>query len=469
MAGDYNSTFASPSGSKFNVNMSTIDADVLIDEDWELEIRFEDTLDSSSTPVWETMRDGFADELLAGGYVDVMVNGAPLRIQVHPTAETSQPGEYIINPDANPPLGAVVSDAYADPDDGRLVLYHQGAIDSALLPAVSELNDPAFDWATAVVTDVRTWIGEAEVSNDVALTMSVDYGDDEVTPAGVETELVGTIAGGGYAAMRDLLQTGTISFRVNGGAPNVSTLQRSAEEAESSYPAPVVMPAFIGGTVAKFAQYRSDRTWKPVISWGSSEPGTVVATGQLPQGLRFNWDTQRVEGTPVDQGTFPVTMTATNDGGQVTRDYSIVVGPNTVGTGFRLSEASAERDEEGTVSVSFVGNDYFRLDNPNVTPWLPIVAQVAAQGGYLSGELENLTMFDPNGDSVTASGVFSIEMMAGDGSYPDWLEIRSPDATFGDDSTATLNNLFAYGTTMSFSVGGGGLNTVQFGSATVFP
>lgn len=462
--GNYEASVVSPSGARFNFNMSAVQTSVAIGNDtWTATIGLGDVLDTEGDTVWETMRDGFADELLAGGYLDLRINGAPVRVKVSPTAETSQPGEYVIDPDSAPPLGASVSSAGTDPSDGTLTLEYWGDIDDALLPFVGDATEET-DWSSVAVAGVRTWLGSAEVTNDAHVQIvSASRGDDD-TPGQVTLQLTGGVAGGGYEAMRDFLTNGTILFQVDGGADNILSLQVSTADAETAYPTPVVEPGFIGASTAKFIQYRDKNTWKPVIKWGSAAPGTVVLTGELPNGLWLDWDSQSIKGTPLEQGVFPISITATNDAGQVTRNYSVAVSANTVGPAFQFDTSSTSLNEDNSVSLTFTGSGYFRTDNPDIMPWLPIATQLDDLDGYLSGQIDDVVFTDPEGNTVDVAGTFLIDVWTS-GWGTDSIRISSQNATVGDNSAATVNGLFESGATISFSFDGGATNLVRLGQA----
>ena len=468
ITGAYDSSFVSPSGTAFQVDMTAADADATVDDGWGIELRLGDSEDASGTPVWETMRDGFADELLAGGYVDLQLNGHPVRLKVAPSAETSQPGEFVIDAESAAPPGTLTDSFYAEPESELLDLGYAGEIDEDLLPLIGEANDPEFDWSTAVVSDIRTWIGDAEMMNDLELeVLSAGLGD-EVEPGGIQVRLIGGVGGGGYEAMREFLENGAISFAVNAGAPNALALRVGAEDARTAYPAPVFPPSFVGATTVKFTQYRDATKWTPIVSWGSGEPGTIVVEGTLPEGLTVDWETGRIEGTPLEQGTFPIEVTVTNDAGETLREYSLVVGENSVDSEYQLTKKTrVQRNEDETASVEIRGLDWFRSDNPNVMTALPIISQLETEGDYINAPLDSITFSDPNGDPVLAIGTFSIEMYQGWGGR-DMLRITSPDAVFGDNTTTTLADLFASGATITFVYDDGSPNTVVLGPADLY-
>jgi hypothetical protein len=467
VAGDYQAIYASPSGEKFSVDMSAATTDLVLGDEWSIDIDLADTVDTAGTPIWERMRDGFADELLAGGYVDLQMNGHAVRVRVAPTAEVSQINEYVINPDADPPTGALVTYFEADHANERLLLEFVGETDPSQLPVLGEVTDPETDWSSLPISDVRTWIGDAEVSNVVDLTVNGASAGNETTPGDISVGLGGAIAGGSTEAMGAFLQTGTISFRVGDGQPNILKVAQSLNEAEEAYPPALISPTFVGNTAAKFQQYQSSAIWTPVVKWGPSGPGDLYVDGELPEGLWYDWDTHVIGGTPVEQGTFPVTVTATNDGGQTSRDYTIVVGPMSPGPDFRMNKSRVERLDSSTVVVDLRGTGYFRTDNSTMTTLLPVITQMEGQGGYLSGQLDDVVITDAGGVPVLMTGSFFIEIYEGCCGGTDRLAIYSEDANFGDNSVENLSTIFADGASISFRYENGDPNTVELAAAKV--
>ncbi|WP_010204913.1 cutinase family protein [Salinibacterium sp. PAMC 21357] len=466
IGGAYNATFHSPSGVSFALDMSSVTTDITIDDGFEIDVEFGDSVDSAGRAVWETMQEGFADEFLLGGTLDVLVNGDRMRLKVEPTAETSQPGEFVIDANSTPPASTPITSFVADPANNSVSLDFSGAVDPATMPMFAEAADPLFDWSTAAISDVRTWIGNAEMTNAAALVNLTAAEGDANAPGALAFTLNGNIGGGDYRTMREFLQEGTVSFRVGTGEPNVVSMNVAKAEADSAYPAPVVAPAFVGGTTARFVEYRSSATWKPVINWGSADPGTIVYDGVFPDGSLFpDWDTGRLEGMPLEQGTFPITITATNDAGQVSRVYNIVVSANTVDTRYALNRTIVDRNQDNTVFFLLQGSDYFRSDNPNVISRLPIITQLEAEGGYINGPLDSLTITDPNGAPITVTGSFTVSMFR---SNPDIIDIQSTNAVIGDNATTTLETLLAQGATISFVYDGGATNTVELGPLEIY-
>jgi hypothetical protein len=466
IGGTYNATFHSPSGVSFALDMSSVTTDITIDDGFEIDVEFGDSVDSAGRAVWETMQEGFADEFLLGGTLDVLVNGDRMRLKVEPTAETSQPGEFVIDANSTPPASTPITSFVADPANNAVSLDFSGEVNPATMPMFAEAADPLFDWSTAAISDVRTWIGNAEMTNAAALVNLTASEGDANTPGTLAFTLNGNIGGGDYRTMREFLQHGTVSFRVGTGEPNVVSMNVTKAEADSAYPAPVVAPTFVGGTTARFVEYRSTATWKPVINWGSADPGTIVYDGVFPDGSLFpDWDTSRLEGMPLEQGTFPITITATNDAGQVSRVYNIVVSANTVDARYALNRTIVERNEDNTVFFLLQGSDYFRSDNPNVISRLPIITQLEAEGGYINGPLDSLTITDPNGAPITVTGSFTVRMFR---SNPDIIDIQSANAVIGDNATTTLETLLAQGATVSFVYNGGATNTVELGPLEIY-
>ena len=457
--------FVSPSGARFDVDQARLSVDAQLGEDgWTLEIPLEDAMDTKGTPAWETMRDGFADELLAGGYVELFVDGYVVRVRIDPTAETEQPGQYVIDADSPPPAGATVTGTSAIPGDESLSLEYRGEIDPGLLPALSEVDDPDYDWSTASISDVHTWIGSSEVMNDAVLAIQSGSFGNSAADGDFVLELTGAVAGGGYQAMRNFLQTGTISFKVNGGLPNTLSLRETTESATNAFPAPSSPPTFVGSVTARFTQYRDDATWKPVINWGSELPGTIFIDGVLPLGLRSDWETGRIEGTPTQQGSFPLSITATSDAGQSTREYTLVVGPNGIYNQYDppTYDTRVDRNPDGSLIVSLRRTDYLRSDNLNLGSTLPLIEQAEAGSGYLEDVVDDVVA-DRGGTRMSFTGTFTVRLQRGSGTSPDSFELSSSNAGFGDNSYAIVRNLLGEGTWLTFTDSYGGINTVAIG------
>ena len=66
---------------------------------------------------------------------------------------------------------------------------------------------------------------------------------------------------------------------------------------------------------------------QPVAAFGGADPYTFNLSGRLPVGMSFDPSTG-FDGTPLESGTFPLSLTVTDIGAaSVTRDYSLVIVP----------------------------------------------------------------------------------------------------------------------------------------------
>lgn len=439
LAGSYIAQLASPNGDVFNLDMTAVDASITEDNGWTMTLKVLDEETTDGQDLDALMDAGVAEEILANGHIDLQIGDQPTRIVVSPAAETSQIDEFIIDSNAPPPSGSAATDIHGSRDPATLELADRSTPE--LLQFISDAADPMQDWTTATVSDIRTWVGNAEVKNTLAGARIWVEGEQEPSAAGAT--FTGDVVGGIPNLMRDFLQTGTISFVVDGGAPTILTLNASSEQAQTMFPNRT-SPAIVGRSNISAKQYE-EISWQPVVNWGTSAENdrTVYLEGDLPEGLDWDGWGHTLSGVPRSQGSFPITLTAISDSGQSTKEFTLVVGASTaepaivVGTGNHWTE-----DSSGINYFWFDAYDYFQPDNPAYAASLP-VTQPYAVDGYLSGPLTDIMFLDANGQPLPITGDFNITMQSQWGS--DALHIESDNVTVTDLAAPPLADMLAAG------------------------
>jgi hypothetical protein len=458
--GNYSAELVSPSGTRESVDMSEVPATLHVTPSgWSTALAFGDSLDADGHPVSGELGQGLADELLAGGHIDLRIGSTALRIQIAPNARSAQLSDYLTDPQGTAPVGVPIVTVSADSVNDDFTLDYSGNADPTELPFLSEAAG-SNDWSGSTISDIHTWVGSQEVSNTLTAHVVAASRADESNPSQLSLRLNGAVAGGDNATMRTFLTGGVLSFRLDDGPVNALSLQVPEDEASAAYPPPTVPPSFIGAQTVHFVQYTEGKTFKPVIDWGSDAPGSVDMSGELPAGLWYDWGSRSIEGTPTQQGSFPISFTAISDSGQVVRDYTIVVSQNHVGPPLQLQQTSAYLNENGTLTLQFSGDGYYRPDNPDILPWLPVSTELASQGSWFTGQVDNLTFTKPDGTAVAVAGTFFVTMWSG-GWGKDSCSIYSEDATVGTNSAAEVNDLLSPGTSLSFTYDGGPTNVVR--------
>lgn len=146
----------------------------------------------------------------------------------------------VLHPTASPPPGLTFNvDSYTSEWGPALTASHGGPYDEVLFPAWREAIDPSTtDWAQAEISDVRTFLGEAELFfwGNVTIT-GLQSPDSSQNPA-IAIRVEGAPGTGTVQTIRQFLQEGTLAFRVNGGDYNTMKFQLTQAEAESLVPSP---------------------------------------------------------------------------------------------------------------------------------------------------------------------------------------------------------------------------------------
>ncbi|PZU48379.1 MAG: hypothetical protein DI566_03830 [Microbacterium sp.] len=453
--GDYVASLRSPRGDAVDVDMLTATADATDGDEWGLTMQLRDAMTPDGGSVTDMLEDGFDEELLLGGTVQVHADGVPVDIRIDPTGEIDLIDEYVIEAGVTPPAGVPASAITVDPQAPSLQLSSD---DADNLPFVEESTDPLGDWSQATITDVRTWIGTTEV------THTLTGAGISVTGAGGPTDAVidfdGRVVGGSGNLTRDFLQNGTISFVVNGATPTVLTFAMSGQEAQELYP-DLDPPRLVGRSTIALTQYREAASWSPVLDWGDGEEGAVTVEGTLPLGLTWDEWSHALWGTAEESGTFPIQLTAHGDYGAATKSYNVVVGSPSAVAQSPVGHTWISDYQDGAgidlVDVYIAGGGYFRADNPAFSTTFP-VWDAFQQSGHLFGNVDDVAFYDPDGEPLPVDGEATLEIWSGS---PDWFTIQATlhrtDATAG-----AFSDLVAARGWITFTYDGGATNTVSF-------
>ena len=112
---------------------------------------------------------------------------------------------------------------------------------------------------------------------------------------------------------------------------------------------------------------------QPLIATGDT-PITWTVSGTLPAGLTLNSD-GTITGTPTTEGTSTFTVTATNDVGSATKEYTLIIGvkpsytisADTAALNFGSVLPGYTQPEAVTVTITNTGNQPLTLDQPAST------------------------------------------------------------------------------------------------------
>ena len=441
LAGDYEARFTSPGGDSFDLDMTTVDASLETDSDdptgteWSAQLELRDTVTSSGESLSALLDDGLAEEILAGGTIDVAVDGQLMRIKVAPTAITVELDEFVIDSDSTPPTGNAASTVTIDRTQHSLTL--SDATNPTQLQFLADAPDPLRDWSTSAINSIRTWVGNKEVSNTLtgARIDVADAGDGTLGSATVSFS--GDVVGATPSLVRQFLHNGTISFTVDGGAPTVMTRGVTTDDAEMMYPV-VDPPSLIGRSSVSFTEFGANKSWQPIVRWGSSWPWDrkVFLDGTLPEGLNWNVWSQSLSGTALEAGTYPLTLTAIGDSGQATKSYTLTVTPSTAPSEVLTADGYTWLDENGVINLDAYAYGWFRPNNPTVATTLPIVTQVPLDG-FLAVSIPDALILDTTGTQLPLTGTFGIQIVRQSWGDSLWLSAYSLESTDPDAGTAT--------------------------------
>jgi Bacterial Ig-like domain (group 3)/Putative Ig domain len=131
-----------------------------------------------------------------------------------------------------------------------------------------------------------------------------------------------------------------------------------------------------------------------VTATGTPAP-TITESGALPSGIEFNPSTDTLSGIPTEEGTYPITLTASNEVGVSIQSFTLTVDAAPVIT----SEASTTFSQKvkGSFNVTATGTP-----QPTITESGALPTGVKFEGGILSG-------------STTQTGTFEIRFTAHNG------------------------------------------------------
>lgn len=458
LSGDYTATMTTAQGEQFELDMNDIEGSMYTtDTDgWGLSLELRDATTTDGTSLSGLLDDGLAEELFVDGHIDVEVDGQPLRVVISPTAVAAQIDEFLIDSDSPAPAGVDASTAASQPDH---TLELNVGSDASSLTFIAESGTPLQDWSGAEITDIRTWIGDAEVTNSLNPAGLWATGDTSVESAGVS--FLGDVAGATPHLMRDFLQNGTIAFTVNGGEPTVLKARETASDAAAMF-VDWVSPAVVGRSTLHLDQYQEWSGWAPVVNWGSSSEydRQLSIEGDLPRGVTWSpWDGM-LSGTPETSGTYTFVVTATSDVGEASKAYSLVVAAASGSPGMVVGSSSTWDNGDETHTFRIEAGGYFRVDNPVFSQSLPLTADFAASNYNLEGAVTDVTVRDSAGQPMPVEGSFLLMVYNG-GWGGDTLLLQANDLV-STDPNSSVADLLSSGGSLSFRYSGGDENTIAF-------
>ncbi|HEY4152755.1 MAG TPA: cutinase family protein [Pseudolysinimonas sp.] len=472
VAGDYPSTLTPTADvDPISYPMQNADANVTLGEtQWQLVLNFGDDVDGAGDSIVDAFEHNFASSLLAGGTVTVDIDGVLTSLTIDSNTVVSQTGDYIIDDDATPPSGISADRYYGDRGDSPyLDAYIDNSYDPTLFPAFGE-NPSDYDWTQATVTDVRTYIGNQEVSNtgDLSVWWVADPDSEDTTK--INWTLAGTIGDNSITTLRAFLQDGTLTFKVNGGATNSTSFHATAAEAEDTYPTPHA-PLFTTNLSDEqnWPIYTPGLYFQPsyALDWGVDGTGSFTITGDLPPGTQVTsgWDGPILTGTPTSLGDYTVNVTATNASGTTIHAYTITVEPNAASDRFYL-QSYPKRQSNNTYDVHLwsIGT-YVYSNNADISTWLPAAQESGIFDGSPSSAsftAQDFTMYKADGTVIPTTGTFSVSISTSP--YPGqvgYIDIRSTNATIGDNTPTTVSAIWHQAMKFTFKRSAGGdINTV---------
>lgn len=239
LAGNYTSAIATNSGQLINFPMNTADAaiDIGITE-WTATFNFHQDTDENSYPIGQNLASGAGTSLLDGGGITAEIVGAPYRFQLTEDTETSELNVGVLDPTAAPPPGLTTVINSVSSWGPEISVRHDGEYSTDHFPAWAETPDPSsYDWTDAEISDIRAYIGTVEYTFNADLWID-SVGDPGSTGSGIYLTVYGSPGPGTDEILRQFVQSGTISFRINNGAENVITLNATSTDAEIYWPSP---------------------------------------------------------------------------------------------------------------------------------------------------------------------------------------------------------------------------------------
>lgn len=456
VTGNYSATFTPDSGAPVAISMT--DADATLDWDattWTFTWRFHG---ADAT----TMRGGLAAAWLAGGSLDLQVDGNPVRIVDASTTESTHDDPYVIDPNATVPEGATADEFWGSVADHSLNLAHTGSYSTATFPAWGE-KDAGFPWTSGTTSDVHTFIGTSEVSNSAHVVLQQLGAPDSTDEDNIVAGISGLIGDGSTDTMRKFIQSGTISFRVDGGAVNVLTVHGTLAQAEDAFPTPTA--PVIEDQVIYADLYRTVQ-WTPVISWGVDGSGSYSIS--VPSGIvgvangENSGYIDEIYGQPGHTGTYPVVVTASNATGTTTRTFDLVVNPGSADDRYYITGAARLwRQSDGSFDFYEGRLDWVNADNPNMEEWVPAVHESGiaehVPDWYVTTTFTAVDphIYKPDGTEVAFTGTLNVLLrhsLSGDGE----VRLTSTDLRFPDNSTDAVNQLWKSALEFTFKMSEGG-------------
>jgi hypothetical protein len=131
-----------------------------------------------------------------------------------------------------------------------------------------------------------------------------------------------------------------------------------------------------------------------VTATGNPAPG-IVEHGTLPEGVGFNPTTDKLSGTPTQEGVYAIAFTASNSVGFETQSFTLIVDAPAKITS--ANEATFSDHQAGTFTVTATGTP-----TPTITKWGTLPEGVTFENGVLSG-------------TPTQTGTFEITLTAENG------------------------------------------------------
>ncbi|HEY2713834.1 MAG TPA: kelch repeat-containing protein [Chthoniobacterales bacterium] len=236
----------------------------------------------------------------------------------------------------------------------------------------------------------------------VAGGTAANTGSEPVTaelydPASGAWSDTGSLAVGRYSHTGTTLPDGRVV--IAGGLNSTAGTLASTELYDPALPA-IQSPLIATGTVTLPFSYQ-------FIASGASS----LSVTDLPDGLFYDFDLQAIVGTPTTEGTFAVTLNATNGSGTTTATLSLTIQPQPASGPVVVSATSATGRTGSPFNFQVVtsgGSPLTRLSATNLPPGLTADAQTGAITGTVTSDGSYLVTLGVTDMGIT--NTFTLEL-----------------------------------------------------------
>lgn len=470
LVGEYDARFTPVDGDPMTYDMTAADVDFESDgETWEITFAFGEDLDSGDDLVWERMRDGLAEDLLAGGSIAVEIDGTPMKLIVNGLTTTDENNRWIVDPDPTAPVGVDGDEYSGSRIEDILVFVQNGAYNPLLFPASSEVVDPDnYNWSAADISEVHVYLDDQELSFDGVLEVAVAKDPVSTGDETIAVLLTGQIGDGSYLTDRAVLERGTVSFKVNNGDVNAIAFDATSLESEEAFPTPTapVLPVSTPYEIQRFRDY----SYTPTIGWGGDVEPTYEITGALPPGLYISWamfGPQDIHGYPKYEGEYSYEISATNEVGTTTEEYFFEVTPSLPRAQYDFNlGGGVTRNGNGTLTLLLRNlQEPVYEGNATIEEFMPAVAESGMWTNSListSFEPTDLHFYDEFDTEIVVTGDFLVTIRrGGPWEYKGYVQISSTNMTIEDNETATIEEIWGDPVRITFKRGTGEVNELE--------